>query len=309
MRVGILYSRIRKDEKLLLNELRERGHEVEKIDVRKERFGLESTTAAVDDLDIVVDRCLSTSRSLYATRFLDSYGVPVVNAPETGDVCADKAKNSLALAEADIPTPATEVAFTTDAALEAIESFGYPCVLKPVTGSWGRLMAKIDSRNAAEAILEHKETLGHYEHKVFYVQEFVDKPGRDVRVLAVDGEPIAAMTRSSDHWLTNAAKGGETEAFDLDERATELVEKASDAVGGGMLGVDLMEVGVGADADAAEGAADDYTVHEVNHTVEFKALDAATDVDVPARVVDWLEAKAAALADGGDENETEEANA
>ncbi|MDB9234070.1 lysine biosynthesis protein LysX [Halorubrum ezzemoulense] len=306
MRVGVLYSRIRKDEKLLLGELRERGHDVAKIDVRKERFGLDSTTAAVDDLDLVVDRCLSTSRSLYATRFLDSYGVPVVNGPETGDVCADKAKNSLALAEADVPTPATEVAFTTEAALEAIESFGYPCVLKPVTGSWGRLMAKIDSRNAAEAILEHKETLGHYEHKVFYVQEFVDKPGRDIRVLAVDGEPVAAMTRSSDHWLTNAAKGGETEPFELDERATELVEKASEAVGGGMLGVDLMEVGVEAESDTAEtgvgadgdGAADDYTVHEVNHTVEFKTLDAATDVDVPARVVDWLEAKATELADG-----------
>ena len=299
MRVGVLYSRIRKDEKLLLGELRERGHDVEKIDVRKERFGLDSTTAAVDDLDLVVDRCLSTSRSLYATRFLDSYGVPVVNGPETGDVCADKAKNSLALAEADVPTPATEVAFTKEAALEAIESFGYPCVLKPVTGSWGRLMAKIDSRNAAEAILEHKETLGHYEHKVFYVQEFVDKPGRDVRVLAVDGEPIAAMTRSSEHWLTNAAKGGETAPFELDDRATELVERASEAVGGGMLGVDLMEVGVEADADPAEtGGSGEYTVHEVNHTVEFKALDAATDVDVPARVVDWLEAKAADLADG-----------
>ncbi|QWC19034.1 lysine biosynthesis protein LysX [Halorubrum sp. 2020YC2] len=290
MRIGILYSRIRKDEKLLLGELRERDHEVEKIDVRRERFGLESTTAAVDDLDLVVDRCLSTSRSLYATRFIHSYAVPVVNSPETGDVCADKAKNSLALAEADIPTPATEVAFTKEAALEAVEGFGYPCVLKPVTGSWGRLMAKIDSRNAAEAILEHKETLGHYEHKVFYVQEFVDKPGRDIRVLAVDGEPIAAMTRSSDHWLTNAAKGGETEPFDLDERATGLVERASEAVGGGMLGVDLMEVG---GEDSGE-----YTVHEVNHTVEFKALDAATEVDVPARVVDWLESKAAAPADG-----------
>jgi len=283
MHVGILYSRIRKDEKLLLNELRDRGHEVEKIDVRKERFGLESTTADVEDLDLVVDRCLSTSRSLYATRFLDSYGVPVVNAPETGDVCADKAKNSLALANADIPTPATEVSFTKEAALEAIESFGYPCVLKPVVGSWGRLMAKIDTRDAAEAILEHKETLGHYEHKVFYVQEFVDKPGRDIRALAVDGEPIAAMTRTSDHWLTNAAKGGETESFELDDRARELVERASDAVGGGMLGVDLMEVG---GTDSGE-----YTVHEVNHTVEFKALDSATDVDVPARVVDWLEAK------------------
>jgi [lysine-biosynthesis-protein LysW]--L-2-aminoadipate ligase len=288
MRVGILYSRIRKDEKLLLNELRDRGHEVEKIDVRKERFGLESTTANVADLDIVVDRCLSTSRSLYATQFLDGYGVPVVNSPETGDVCADKAKNSLALAEADVPTPATEVSFTKETAMESIESFGYPCVLKPVVGSWGRLMAKIDSRNAAEAILEHKETLGHYEHKVFYVQEFVDKPGRDIRVLAVDGEPIAAMTRSSDHWLTNAAKGGETAAFELDDRARELVARASEAVGGGLLGVDLMEVG-------GEGSGE-YTVHEVNHTVEFKALDATSEVDVPAVVVDWLEAKAAAAA-------------
>ncbi|MGQ3329846.1 lysine biosynthesis protein LysX [Halorubrum sp. FL23] len=299
MQIGILYSRIRKDEKLLLGELRERGHEVTKIDVRKERFGLESTTADVADLDLVVDRCLSTSRSLYATEFLDSYGVPVVNAPETGDVCADKAKNSLALAEADIPTPATEVAFTKETAMEAIEEFGYPCVLKPVVGSWGRLMAKIDTRSAAEAILEHKETLGHYEHKVFYIQEFVDKPGRDIRVLAVDGEPVAAMTRSSDHWLTNAAKGGEAQPFELDDRALELVERASAAVGGGMLGVDLMEVGVEPEADTGEtggAGSGEYTVHEVNHTVEFKALNTATDVDVPAKVVDWLEAKAAAAA-------------
>ena len=296
MRVGVLYSRIRRDEKLLLNALRERGHDVEKIDVRDHRFGLAETTAAVEDLDIVIDRCLSTSRSLYATQFIERYGVPVVNAPETADVCADKAKNSLALAAADVPTPDTEVAFTTDAAMEAIESFGYPCVLKPVVGSWGRLMAKIDSKSAAEAILEHKATLGHYEHKVFYVQEFVDKPGRDIRVLAADGEPIAAMTRTADHWLTNAAKGGETAAFELDKTATALVERASAAVGGGLLGVDLMEVG-GTDSGR-------YTVHEVNHTVEFKALTEATDVDVPARIVDWLEATVAAL-DGSDRTGTD----
>ena len=300
MHIGILYSRIRKDEKLLLGELRDRGHEIEKIDVRKERFGLESTTADVDDLDLVVDRCLSTSRSLYATQFLDSYGVPVVNSPKTGDICADKAKNSLALARAEIPTPATEVAFTKEAAMEAIEEFGYPCVLKPVVGSWGRLMAKIDSRNAAEAILEHKETLGHYEHKVFYIQEFVDKPGRDIRVLAVDGEPIAAMTRTSDHWLTNAAKGGKTEAFELDDRAIDLVERASEAVGGGLLGVDLMEVGV----ETGGTGSGEYTVHEVNHTVEFKSLNTTTDIDIPAKVVDWLETKAATAAETDSEEVT-----
>ncbi len=280
MRIGILYSRIRRDEKLLLSELRERGHEVVKVDVRKQRFGLTEPPAAFADVDLVVDRCLATSRSQYATRFLDAYGIPVVNSAETADVCADKAKNSLALAEAGIPTPRTEVAFTKESAMESIEDFGYPCVLKPVIGSWGRLMAKIDSRSAAEAILEHKATLGHYEHKVFYVQEFVEKPGRDIRVLATDGEPVAAEARSSDHWLTNTAKGAEAEHFELDDEARELVSRASEAVGGGLLGIDLMETG------------DSYTVHEVNHTVEFKALNEVSEVDVPARVVDWLEGKA-----------------
>ncbi|GGL46654.1 lysine biosynthesis protein LysX [Halocalculus aciditolerans] len=280
MNVGILYSRIRTDEKLLLGELRERGHEVAKIDVRDLELTVGDAPEAFDGLDVVLDRCLATSRSTYATEFLDSYDVPVVNSAETAAICADKAKNSIALEKAGVPTPDTTVTFTADAALSAIESYGYPCVLKPVVGSWGRLMAKIDSRSAAEAILEHKETLGHYEHSVFYVQEFVEKPGRDIRVLALDGEPVAAMARSSDHWLTNAAKGADVEAFDLDAEAEALVERASAAVGGGLLGVDLMETG------------DSYTVHEVNHTVEFKALDTATDVDIPGVVVDWLEARA-----------------
>jgi len=307
MNVGILYSRIRKDEKLLLGELRDRGHEVTKIDVRRQEFGLSNPPADFEDVDVVVDRCLATSRSLYTTKFADAYGVPVVNGPETAQVCADKVQNSLALEEAGVPTPTTKVAFTKDAALEIVEDFGYPCVLKPVIGSWGRLMAKLDSRSAAEAVLEHKEVLGHYEHKVFYVQEFVEKPGRDIRVVATDGEPVAAMVRSSDHWLTNAAQGAEVEPFELDERARELVAKASDAVGGGLLGVDLMEVGVSEAQRASDGRAaeprdggDDYTVHEVNHTVEFKALNDAVDVDVPAAVVDWLESTVADLATAGE---------
>jgi [lysine-biosynthesis-protein LysW]--L-2-aminoadipate ligase len=278
MHFGVLYSRIRRDEKLLLAALRDRGHEVTKIDVREQRFGLDSPPAAFEDVDLVVDRCLATSRSLYATRFLEAYGIPIVNSAATADVCADKVKTSLALRGVGIPTPRTEVAFTTDSALASIERFGYPCVLKPVVGSWGRLMAKVESRSAAEAILEHKATLGHYEHKVFYVQDFVAKPGRDLRVVAADGVPIAGMARSSEHWLTNAAKGASTEEFDVDEEARELVERASAAVGSGLLGIDLMETG------------DSYTIHEVNHTVEFKALDGVVEVDVPERVVDWLEA-------------------
>ncbi|GGN05456.1 lysine biosynthesis protein LysX [Halarchaeum nitratireducens] len=284
MKVGLLYSRIRKDEKLLLGELRERGHDVEKVDVRKQQFGVGNPPEALAACDVVLDRCLATSRSKYATTFCESYGVPVVNDATTADVCADKAKTSVKLDAAGIPTPATTVAFDVDAAMDAIESYGYPCVIKPVVGSWGRLLAKIESESAAEAILEHKKTLGHYEHSVFYVQEFVEKPGRDLRVLTLDGEPVAAMARSSEHWLTNAAKGAEVTEYDIPEEVAELARDASDAVGGGLLGVDVMETG------------DGYTVPEVNHTVEFKALNDAVETDVPAAVVDWLETKADAAA-------------
>lgn len=296
VQIGVLYSRIRTDEKLLLNELRDRGHDIEKIDVRKTIFGVASagddaTTdslsdgdatdakSILEDCDLVVDRCLATSRSLYATRFAESHGVPVVNSPDTARVCADKVETSLALSEAGVPTPETAVAFDTDSALEIVESFGYPCVLKPVVGSWGRLLAKLDTRAAAEAVLEHKATLGHYEHKVFYVQQFVDKPGRDLRILTLDGEPVAGMARSGDHWLTNAKRGAETDPFEIDAEAEELARAAAEAVGGGLLGVDLMETG------------DSYTVHEVNHTVEFTALDDTVETDVAAAVVDWLETK------------------
>jgi [lysine-biosynthesis-protein LysW]--L-2-aminoadipate ligase len=281
VKIGLLYSRIRKDEKLLLGELRDRDHTVEKIDVRDVQFGLESASVDFEALDLVLDRCLATSRSKYATEFLASYNVPVVNHPSVAETCADKVKTSLALKNAGVDTPETTVAFTKDSALEAIDSFGYPVVVKPVVGSWGRLLARIEDEHAAEAILEHKETLGHYEHKVFYIQEYVEKNGRDIRVLALDGEPVAGMVRSAAHWITNAHRGAETEEFAVTDEIATIVENASDAVGGGMLGVDIMET------------PDGYTVHEINHNVEFKALNDAVDLDVPATVVDWLEAKAA----------------
>jgi [lysine-biosynthesis-protein LysW]--L-2-aminoadipate ligase len=275
---GVLYTRIREDEKLLLGALRDRGHDVTKVDVRELCFHLDDAPAVFDDLDLAVNRCLESSRSRYVTRLLDAYGVDVVNDPTTAAICADKVWGSLALLSAGVPTPRTTVAFTPESALAAIEAFGYPCVLKPITGSWGRLISRIDTRTAAETVLEHKDVLGGYEHKVFYVQEYVDKPGRDIRVLTCDAEPVAAMTRTSDHWLTNAARGATTEPFALDDEAADVAGRASEAVGGGLLGVDLMEAGGG------------YVCHEVNSQVEFKSLNAANpDVDVPTRIVEWLE--------------------
>ena len=279
--VGFLCSRVRKDEKLLLGELRERdGVEVERVDPREVSFGLESeqgTDVEVDALDVVVDRAMSYSRGLYAARFFESYGIPVVNSSDVARVCGDKVETSLALAEAGVRTPETRVAFTPEAALETVESVGYPVVIKPVVGSWARLLAKVNDRDAAEAVFEHKKVLGSYEHSVFYVQDFVEKPGRDIRVAVIGGEAVAAMYRSSDDWITNAARGAETTDCEVTDEIENVALDAAAAVGCGdygVVGVDIMEEG------------EELTVHEVNHSLEFKALTEASGVNVAGAYAD-----------------------
>src|SRR2546426_8522717 len=166
-------------------------------------------------------------------------------------------------------------ALTPAAALKALDEIGYPAVLKPPVGSWGRLMAKVDDREEAEQIIEHKTALGSTMHSIFYVQEYVEKPERDLRVFVVGDEVVAAMYRYSKDWRTNAARGGTAESLTPTPELAELALKASKAVGGGVLAVDLME--------SPEG----LLVHEVNPTPEFKALTAATGIDVAGKVVDY----------------------
>ena len=183
----------------------------------------------------------------------------------------------LRLAEAGIPTPRTVVALTPEAALKALDEIGYPAVPKPPVGSWGRLMAKVDDPEEAEQIIEHKSALGSPMHSIFYVQEYVDKPERDLRAFVVGDEIVAAMSRHSKEWRTNAARGATAEPFVPTEEMTDLALRAAKAVGGGVLAVDLME--------GPEG----LVVHEVNPTPEFRALTGATSVDVAGRILDYVE--------------------
>lgn len=274
--VGVLHSRIGTDDKRLLNALRNRGHDVTKVDVRRQAFSL-TGDSQLATADVVIDRCIASSRSRYLTAWCDRQGIPVVNAGETAAICADKVRTSLALADAGVSTPQTTVAFSIEAALDAMDQLGYPCVLKPVVGSWGRLLARIEHREMGAAILEHKATLGHYEHRVFYLQSYHETGGQDLRVLTADGEAIAGMRRVGDGWIANAARGAEVTPIEVDDTLAEVVAEASAAVGGGLLGIDLLETDEG------------YTVHEVNHTVEFEALDGAVDLDVPGAIVTYLE--------------------
>ena len=231
--------------------------------------------------DIVLERSLSAARGIYALRLLAAAGIPTVNRYAVAATCWDKLLTTAALAEADVPQPAVRVAFTPESALAAIESMGYPVVLKPIVGSWGRLLARINDRDAAEAILEHKEVLGSYLHSIFYIQEFVAKPGRDIRAFVVGDETICAIYRGSSHWITNTARGGQASNCPVTPELDALCRQAARAVGGGAGGVVVA-------IDVLEHPERGFLVNEINHTMEFRNSIATTGVDIPARVADYV---------------------
>ncbi len=296
IKVGFLHSIIRKDEKLILDELRKRENvEVIRIDDRQQVFELHENNF---EYDVVIERCINHSRAMHALRIFNEHGIKTVNSYRVADVCGSKFLTTTALIKAGVPTPRCFIAFTRESALKAMDRLGYPCVVKPAVGSWGRLISKINDREAAESILEHKQILGSYHHSIFYIQEYVEKHGRDIRSFVVGGECIAAIYRTSEHWITNTARGGKASNCPVTPELAKISVDAAKAVGGGVVAIDLFERlpsqqekanlekrrGVSEPFDTEEG----LTVNEVNYTMEFKNSIDVTGVNIPEKIVDYV---------------------
>ncbi len=266
-------SRVRVEEKLLLAELDKRGVNIVRFDDRELYLDIEKPSL---DCDVLLERAINHLRALYVLKVVNDWGIPSVNTYEVANTCGDKLLTTTALARDKVPGPRTILAFTPESALEAIEELGYPVVMKPAVGSWGRLLAKINDRDAAEALLEHKVTLGSFHHGAFYIQEYVNKPGRDIRSFVVGDETICAIYRTSPHWITNTARGGAATNCPVTPEIDEISRAAARAVGGGVVAVDLLESERG------------LLVNEVNYTMEFRNSIDTTGVDIPARIVDYV---------------------
>jgi len=278
---------VRTEEKLIFQALRERGVAFDRIDTRKLVLDLNldghgadkpmQSRGQFDNYGIVLVRCLSNSRALCASRVLQMQGVRTVNTRDAIATCGDKILTNLALLEYGIPTPRAAMAFSRESALVGAHDIGYPVVVKPPIGSWGRLMAKVNDRQTAESIVEHKEAMDNSGGSPFYVQDYIHKPGYDIRTLVVGDETLYAVRRSSAHWITNTARGGQVSNLAVTDELDRLSLAAAAAVGGEIVAVDILE-----DADGV------LTVNEVNHTPEFHGAMQVTDVDIAGKMVDYV---------------------
>ncbi len=274
-----MYDRIRFEEKAIIEKGKEKGLNIKPLDAKTLCLNVKSSNKESKTIfgDVVLQRCISYFRGLHVTAFLESKGIDVINSLSVAQICGNKILTTLALVEAGVPTPNTLIAFSPEGVYEAIGNVGYPAVLKPIIGSWGRLVALLKDKDTTDAILESRELLNNPIYNIYYIQETVNRPPRDIRTIVVGDRIIASVYRyaSQEDWRTNVARGGKTTPCPLTKELEDIVLKAADAVGGGILGVDAMESPNG------------ILVHEVNNTVEFKGAMAAGATNIPDEILNY----------------------
>ena len=276
-KICIVFDRLRTEEKLLQKKAEELGYETSMIDAKITSFDTDSKPENYDFGDVVLERCVSYYRGLHFTACLEFMNIQVINKFDVANTCGNKMITSMLLKKNNIPTPKTYFSFSAETALENFENIGYPLVIKPIIGSWGRSVMPIKDKDTAEAVIENRQVTDGPQDRIYYLQEMIDRPPRDIRVITVGDQAVSAMYRkSSGGFKTNIALGADPELCEITKEIEDLCEKTSKAVGGGILGIDLME-------DKERG----LVVHEVNNTVEFKGLVKVSEKNIPKEMIEY----------------------
>lgn len=276
-KVCIVFDRLRAEEKMLQKEALELGHDALMLDAKITQINTDSKREDFDLGDIVLERCVSYFRGLHFTASLEFMDIPVLNKFEVANVCGNKMFMTLLLKKNNVPTPKTYFSFSSESAAENLEKVGFPLVIKPVIGSWGRGVMPLKDKDTMEAVFEIRDITDNPHDRIYYLQELIQRPPRDIRIITVGDEPIAAMYRKSlGGFKTNIALGADPELCEITKEMEDMAVKASKAMGGGILGIDMME-------DDERG----LVVHEVNNTVEFKGLARVAQRNIPKEMVEF----------------------
>ncbi|MFA6304399.1 MAG: lysine biosynthesis protein LysX [Patescibacteria group bacterium] len=273
--IALLHTGIREEERMILEKAKELGVAMEPLDARGVVFGSQNRDSFTK-YSLVLQRCVAANKAENVLWYFEEMGIPVVNSLAISELCKNKFATSLRLFEKGVPTPRFALVFNEASALNAVKDLGgFPVVIKPIKGtSWGRLMGKVNDADGLEMILEHKEAMG-VNHQSFYLQEYINKPGRDIRIYVAQGEVYAAIYRFAPHWITNTARGATVEVCPITPEIQELGKKIQSAMGNGLLAVDLFESEQG------------LLVNEVNDNMEFKNVVKITGQDVPKKIIEY----------------------
>jgi len=274
-KITVLYDTIRLEEKLLIKAAERHDINIEMVDCKQLFVDLNKNT---QEFETVLQRCVSYYRNIHSTATLEGLGARVINCLNTGLLAGNKLFTHMLLQKAGIPTPEATIAFSKEAAMESLEKSGYPKIIKPTVGSWGRMVSKLNDRDSAEGIIESRESM-HPSYQMYFLEEFVQRPPRDIRAIVIGDNVSAAIYRNTDgvNWKTNTHLGGSAETCEVSNELEDICIKAKNTVQGEIVGVDLME-------SNDKG----LVVHEINNTTEFRNVVKVTGIDIPTQMLDYL---------------------
>lgn len=273
----ILFDNIRWEEKSIIERAKRSDIDLKPIDCKDLVLFLNEDSRRFKD-KVILQRCISYFRSLHSTAGLEGLGARMINSLYTSFMCGNKLISHIELQKNGIQTPTAICAFNTNSSLEGIKKFGYPVVIKPTVGSWGRLIGLLNDEEAVKTVLEDREHMFPIYH-INYFEEFIKRPPRDIRAIVIGDKVVAAIYRYSgnNEWKTNMALGGHASPCPITTELEDICVKSSRIFKGDIVGVDLME-------------SEKYglVVHEVNNTTEFKNTVRVTGVDIPGLILDYM---------------------
>lgn len=273
----ILFDSIRWEEKSIIESAKKNNIDIKPIDCKELVLFLNGETKEFED-KVVLQRCVSYFKSIHSTAALEGLGAQMINTLYTSIMCGNKLFSHMELQKQGIVTPNAFCSFSPPSAIEGIRRLGYPAVIKPTIGSWGRLIGLLNDEEAAKAVLEDRQHMFPI-YQINYIEEFVKRPPRDIRAIVIADKVVAAIYRYSgvNEWKTNMALGGHAEACPITKELEDICIKSAKIFKGDIVGVDLME-------NEAHG----LLVHEVNNTTEFKNTVRVTGIDIPSLIVDYM---------------------
>ena len=205
-------------------------------------------------------------------RAIEEYGIKLINSRESLEIASDKFLTSVFLEKHNIPTPKTIICEDPHVALQMYEELGGDVIIKPLFGSKGIGVSRLNDIGFAENVII---SLGQL-NEVFYLQEFIEHYNRDIRVFVIGNKAIAGMYRVSNDWKTNVYAGAKVEPIELTDELKKLAIKSAQVTKTEIAGVDILESENG------------YYVLEVNSIPGFTALQKVTGFSIPEKIITYF---------------------
>jgi len=274
--VLVSVTMLRPEERLLLDALRGRGLTAATGLARDVGAVLNGTAPAPATILV---RTLSHRDAAQVARRAEAAGIPALNTAAALDVCNDKGLQALLFGSHDVPHPRSFHAYADDEIAAFGDRLGWPIVVKPLSASWGRGVVRLGSRDTLDAWSGGRESTD-AAGKAFpvLVQEYIEKPDHDLRVIVIGTQPVVAIQRHSTDWRTNTHLGASVSRTDITEDIILLCKRVTDLIGPGFYGVDLIE-------DIRDKQ---LRVLEVNANPEFARSSREHGVDIAGLLADLI---------------------